>query len=213
MTTTKTHPTHPARHRSTPATSGAHGHRRRAPARRRSWWGWAALVLIGVAAVAAVAIGGRTSPAADGVGGAAPSFRLASTAGGEASLADYRGRNVLLYFNEGVGCDICFAQTVKIEADGGLAKAGVPLVPVVMNPVGPVQTELRRFGLQTPYLVDPGGSISRTYKTLGTGHHADLPGHTFILVGPDGDIRWRGDYPGMWVEPAELTKNVLSKIG
>lgn len=211
MTTTKTHPTHRVRHRSTPATSGAHGHRRRASVRRRSWWGWAAMVLIGVAAVAGVAIGGRSSPAVDG-GGAAPSFRLASTGGGEVSLADYRGRYVLLYFNEGVGCDICFAQTAKIEEDGGLAKAGVPLVAVVMNPAGPVQAELRRFGLGTPYLVDPGGSISGAYKTLGTGHHADLPGHTFILVGPDGDIRWRGDYPGMWVEPAELTRDVLSKI-
>ena len=212
MTTTKTRPARPARHRPTPATSPGRGGPRRAaaPRPRRRWVGWGALVLTGVAAFAAVAVGGRNTPAA--AGGDAPAFRLASTAGGEVSLADYRGRNVLLYFNEGVGCDVCFVQTAKLEADGGLTKAGVPLVPVVMNPVGQVQTELRRFGLQEPYLVDPGGSVSKEYKTLGTGHHADRPGHTFVLVGPDGRIRWRGDYPGMWVEPAQLAKDVLRNI-
>ena len=129
------------------------------------------------------------------------------------SLADYRGRNVLLYFNEGVGCDPCFYQTAKLEADEAFEALDIPLVPVVMNPVAQVQPELRRFGVRTPYLSDPDGSVSRSYDTLGKGHHADLPGHSFVLVGPDGQIRWRGDYPGMWVEPAELAKALRAELG
>ena len=81
-----------------------------------------------------------------------------------------------------------------------------------MNPAVQVQTELERFGLRTPYLVDPDGSLSRSYDTLGTGHHADLPGHSFVLVGPDGDVRWRGDYPGMWVEAADLVAAVRAEL-
>ena len=144
--------------------------------------------------------------------GTAPGFTLNSTDGRKVSLSDFRGKNVLLYFNEGVGCDICFYQMAKLEADGGLSKDGVTVLPVVMNSASQVEGELRRFGLKTPYLVDPDGSVSSAYKTLGTGHHANLPGHSFILVGPDGRTEWRADYPGMWVEPAELAKTVASKI-
>lgn len=186
--------------------------RQRATQRRhRRWIGWAVSVTVAAAVIVAIALGGRTSPPL--VTGAAPTFRLASTAGGTVSLADYRGKNVLLYFNEGVGCDPCFYQMAKLESDGALAKAGVTVLPVVMNPASQVEPELRRFGVRTPYLIDPDGSVSRAYKTLGTGHHANLPGHDFILVGPDGRIRWRGDYPGMWVEPSELAGDVKANLG
>ena len=184
--------------------------RQRATPRRRRWVGWVVTVAVAAGVITAVVLGGRSSKAT--VSGAAPAFRLASTAGGTVSLADYRGRNVLLYFNEGVGCDACFYQMAKLEADGGMAKEGVTVLPVVMNSTGQVAGELRRFGVNTPYLSDPDGSVSRAYKTLGTGHHAELPGHSFILVGPDGQTKWRADYPGMWVEPAELDQAVRSQL-
>lgn len=178
--------------------------------RHRRWIGWAVTAAVAAAVIVAVALGGRSSPTS--VSGAAPAFRLASTAGGAVSLADYRGKSVLLYFNEGVGCDACFYQMAKLEFDGALAKAGVTVLPVVMNPASQVEPELRRFGVTTPYLIDPDGSVSRAYKTLGTGHHAELPGHDFILVGPDGRMRWRGDYPGMWVEPSKLAADVKANL-
>ena len=71
-----------------------------------------------------------------------------------------------------------FMQMAKLEADGGLAKAGVTIVPVVMNSSSQVAAELQRYGIRTPYLVDPNGSVSNLYKTLGTGHHASLPATT-----------------------------------
>lgn len=173
--------------------------------------GWAIAGAVAIAAIVAVALGGRNTPetAASGV---APSFQLASTDGTTVSLADFRGGNVLLYFNEGVGCDICFSQTAKLETDTAFESLDVTLVPIVMNPAAQVKTELDRFGLRTPYLVDPDGSVSRSYDTLGRGHHAELPGHSFVLVGPDGEMRWRGDYPGMWVEPTELAKAVRAEL-
>ena len=94
----------------------------------------------------------------------------------------------------------------------GLVRAGVTTVPIVMNTSSQVAAELRRYGIRTPYVVDPDGSVSRVYKTLGTGHHANLPGHTFILVGADGTMQWRADHPGMWVDPAELTATVEAQL-
>ena len=185
----------------------AHGSVKQRARPRRRWGGWATAGVLAVVAVIGIAWAGRTT-SAPATNGPAASFTLASTAGGQVALSDYRGRNVLLFFNEGVGCDACFYQTAKLEADDAFTKLGVPLVPIVMNDVGLVQTELGRFGVRTPYLSDPDGSISRAYGTIGTGHHANLPGHSLVLVGPDGSIRWRADYPGMWVEPSQVAATV-----
>jgi hypothetical protein len=39
--------------------------------------------------------------------------------------------------------------------------------------------------------------------------HANLPGHSFILVDGSGRIAWGGDYPSMFV----TTDKLLSDIG
>jgi peroxiredoxin Q/BCP len=39
-----------------------------------------------------------------GIGAAAPDFTLPAAGGGDISLSDYRGRSVLLYFQEGLMC-------------------------------------------------------------------------------------------------------------
>ena len=212
MSTTTTHPARPTKHQPTRATS-RHAHNgpwRRRKARRR-WAGWAIAGAVTLVAVGAVLIGGRTNPRT--AAGAAPTFVLASTSGQQVSLADFRGKNVLLFFNEGVGCDSCFYQMSKLESDSAFDSTGVELLPVVMNTASQTQTELRRFSIRTPYLLDADGAVSRAYGTLGTGHHANLPGHTFVLIGKDGQVRWRGDYPNMFVEPSELIANVTRNLG
>lgn len=146
--------------------------------------------------------GGSTS-------GVAPAFTLASTAGTPVSLSDYRGGDVLLYFNEGVGCDACFYQMSEIEKDAQrFADAGVTVVPIVANPAPQVQEELARFGLATPYLIDEGTNVSQTYGMLGQGMHADLPGHGFVLVGADGQLRWKMEYPTMFVSSGDLLEAI-----
>lgn len=85
---------------------------------------------------------------------------------------------------------------VKIEEErAGFDEAGIRLVPIVMNSAAQVSPELGRFGLTTPYSIDRGGIVSRAYDTLGKGHHAELPGHSFVLIGADGNQLWRGRLP------------------
>lgn len=159
--------------------------------------------------VSFVVLGGNTERggAADGP---AADFTLASTAGGSVSLADYRGRDVLLYFNEGVGCDACFYQTAELEKSADeLAGAGLTVLPIVMNPVADTAAELQRFGLSTPYLIDADGSVTRAYGMLGKGMHANLPGHGFVLVDGTGQVRWQMEYPSMFVS----AKDLLSDLG
>ena len=50
-----------------------------------------------------------------GAGSPAPAFTLASSQGRQVSLADYRGRSVLLYFQEGLSCQPCWDQIGDLE--------------------------------------------------------------------------------------------------
>lgn len=152
----------------------------------------------------------RSPSSSEGAGGAAPAFTLASTAGRSVSLADYRGQNVLLYFNEGAGCDSCFYQMAELEKNSSkLSASGLSVVPIVVNPADQVLAEMSRFRLTTAFLIDSDQSVSNAYGVVGTGMHADLPGHSFVLVNGSGQIAWRGDYPSMFV----TTDQLLSDIG
>ncbi len=135
----------------------------------------------------------------------APPFTMASTGGGNVSLSDYAGKNVLLYFSEGVGCDACFYQMVDLEQNSQqLADAGITVLPIVMNSLDQTRAEVQRFGLSTPFLIDSNGSVSKAYDTLGKGMHANLPGHAFVFIDGSGDIRWEKEYPSMYVSTTDL---------
>ena len=144
---------------------------------------------------------------------AAPGFTLTSTSGRITSLASYRGHDVVLYFNEGVGCDACFYQMREFENHAAeLAKAGITIMPIVMNPAGQVRAEMTAFGVRTPYLIDATGSVSAAYGVLGKGMHAGLPGHGFVLIDTHGNERWYGEYPSMYLSAAGLIAQVRAHL-
>lgn len=164
----------------------------------------AVLGLIAFALAKAVPTSGSTAEAA-------PGFTLKTTAGMTVSLSDYRGKPVVLYFNEGAGCASCTVQMAEIEKDPAFQSSGITVLPIVMNTAEEIVPDLQQFGVKTPYLLDD-GSTSRAYGTLGTGMHQGLPGHGFVLVDKDGVKRWFGNYPSMFVAPADLLKEVQARL-
>jgi peroxiredoxin len=133
----------------------------------------------------------------------APPFTLAASDGSTVSLAAFRGEPVVLYFNEGAGCDSCLTQMAEIEKDPAFAEAGITVLPIVMNTAEQINADRERLGVEAPFLLDD-GRVSDAYGMLGTGMHAGLPGHGFVLVDEDGVQRWSGSYPSMWLAPGEL---------
>ncbi len=134
-----------------------------------------------------------------GPGQAAPAFTLAASTGGKISLSAYRGKSVLLFFQEGLTCQPCWNQITDLEKHAAQLKAaGISqVVSVTGDPIGGITQKARDMGLATPVLSDPGLAVSRRYHAnsygmMGTGRD----GHSFILVGPGGVIRWRADYGG-----------------
>jgi len=165
---------------------------------------------VAVAVITAAMLSARTKGTT--LASAAPAFALPSTAGKQVTLAGLRGRPVLLFFNEGVGCDACFYQMEDIERhNADFQRLGVTVEPIAMNSVGQLQPELSRFGLSTPWLVDD-GTVSTGYHMLGKGMHAGLPGHGFVLIDAKGVMRWQGEYPSMNIASSDLIRQVQSHL-
>lgn len=188
----------------------AHAEQERVARHRRTRWlvtialAVAVLGLIAFALVKAVPTSGSASSAA-------PGFTLKTTTGTTVSLSDYRGKPVVLYFNEGADCSSCTVQMAELEKDAAFRASGITVLPIVMNTAQQIVPDLKQYGVRTPYLLDD-GSTSKAYGTLGTGMHEGLPGHGFVLIDKDGVKRWFGNYPSMFVTPTELLAEVRGHL-
>lgn len=151
-----------------------------------------------------------------GPGEKAPPIKLPSTEGGTFDLAEQRGQGVLLFFQEGLTCQPCFDQIVDLEPQMGELKAlGIDqLVSVTTDPLDQLEQKVADEGITTPVLSDPDLAVSNQYTTNQYGMMGQSRnGHTFILVGPDGRLRWRADYGGppnftMYLPPADLVADL-----
>ena len=134
-----------------------------------------------------------------GPGQQAPAIQLPSTTGGTFDLASQRGKTVLLYFQEGLTCQPCWDQFKDIQSHlSDFHALGIDtVVSITTDPLNALQQKVADEGLTLPVLSDPQLVVSRAYTANGYGMMgASRDGHSFIMVGPDGRIRWRADYGG-----------------
>ena len=139
-----------------------------------------------------------------GPGQTAPPLNLPRTnQDGTFDLASYRGKaQVLLYFQEGLTCEPCWTQLKAIQKDQSKFHAlGIgPIVSITVDPLNLLQQKVSDEGITLPVLSDDGGKVSGP-SGYGTNRYqmtmmGDRDGHSFILVGKDGRIRWRADFGG-----------------
>jgi len=134
-----------------------------------------------------------------GPGQPAPPIVLPSTDGGTFDLASFQGRTVLLYFQEGVGCQPCWDQMRDIQANREqFAAAGIDeFITITSNSLDLVTQKLDQDEIAGPVLADTDLAVSKTYDANSYGMMGDSTnGHTFIVVDADGIIAWRADYGG-----------------
>ena len=138
-----------------------------------------------------------------GPGALAPPLRLPSTSGGTFDLSSYRGKaQVLLFFQEGLTCEPCWTQLKAIQQDLSKFRAlGIgQVVSIATDPLNLLRQKVSDEGVTIPVLSDVDAKFSRA-GVWGTNRYqmqmmGDRNGHTFILVGRNGRIRWRADYGG-----------------
>lgn len=134
-----------------------------------------------------------------GPGKEAPPIELPSTEGGTFDLASARGETVLLFFQEGLMCQPCWDQIKDMEAKSGeLETLGIDrTVSITTDPLDGLKQKVEDENISTPVLSDPDLAVSKTYDANKYGMMGESRnGHTFIVVGPDGKIKWRADYGG-----------------
>lgn len=203
---------------------------RPAMSRRRSTYAWAVLAALAVGVLFfAFQSGQQTNSTAGagftvgdpGQGEQAPPLRLPATSGKTVDLADYKGRSVLLYFQEGIGCQPCWDQIRDLELQApAVQAAGVDaILSVTTSPLDLIARKAADEGITTPVASDTDLAVSESYEAnkygmMGTG--AD--GHSFVLVGPDGAIDWRADYGGapkftMYVPVDKLLSDLAAARG
>ena len=182
----------------------------RAPLRRRRIAIWLGLAVV-VASLFGAALSAKRSPAGNRLAhGPAPAFAATDVVSGRVLTSSYfKHRNTLLFFSEGVMCQSCLEQIQSLERlSGVLAKRHLALVSITPDSSQELRQAATSYKIHTPLLTDESRRMSTDYDVLGLGMHADMPGHTFILVDRHGVIRWRHDYTTMFVPPAELLKAI-----
>jgi peroxiredoxin len=134
-----------------------------------------------------------------GPGATAPPIKLPTTDGGTFDLAVPAGQTTLLYFQEGLGCQPCWDQLTDIQTNLEKYKAlGVTRVlSITTDPLDAIRRKVTDQHITIPVAADPDLAVSRAYHANQYGMMGQSrDGHSFILVGPDGRIRWRADYGG-----------------
>ena len=124
----------------------------------------------------------------------APEWSLPDGDGKPRSLADYRGKPVLVVFYLGSGCSHCIEQ---LNVFGPMAKefgeAGISIVAVSTDTAADLQRTLSQAkdgaGFPFPIVADPEFAAFKAYRTFDDFEHIPLHG-TFLIDGA-GRVRWQ----------------------
>ncbi|HEX6689007.1 MAG TPA: redoxin domain-containing protein, partial [Solirubrobacterales bacterium] len=124
-------------------------------------------------------------------GETAPEFTLRNQEGEEVSLADYRGRKVLLVFYPLDFSPVCSDQlSIYQEVKPELVAKGVELVGISVDHGFAHKAFQEKLGIDTPLLADfePKGEVARAY-----GAYIEKIGHanrSLVLVDEEGTVEW-----------------------
>lgn len=102
------------------------------------------------------------------VGDTAPDFQLPGTGGRTYSLADYRGKGVVLAFYPGDFTPVCTRQFCSYRDDSERISAlGVDLLGISPQSVDSHESFIEKHGLNVPLLADEDKAVARAYGVLG----------------------------------------------
>ena len=101
-------------------------------------------------------------------GDPAPDFSATTTDGKHVSLADYRGRKLVMYFYPKDDTPGCTKQACSLrDHNGEILAKGAAVLGVSTQDEASHQAFTKKFGLNFPLLADTDGAVGRAYGTLG----------------------------------------------
>jgi peroxiredoxin (alkyl hydroperoxide reductase subunit C) len=133
----------------------------------------------------------------------APGFTLRDQDGEDVSLADFRGRKVLLVFYPMDFSPVCSDQlSIYHEVKPELAEQGVEVLGISIDHAYAHKAFQEKLGIDTTLLADfePKGEVSRAYGSYLDG--LGFANRTLVLVDEEGRVAWThespspGEFPG-----------------
>jgi peroxiredoxin len=135
-------------------------------------------------------------------GAPAPDFRLPDQEGNPVSLADLRGKPVLLVFYPADFSPVCTDQlTVYDRSIGEFEARGVQLLGISVDSAYCHKAFQDHLGVTIPLLADfhPKGEVAKAYGVWSERY--GQASRALVLIAPDGTVAWSHlspalDYPG-----------------
>jgi peroxiredoxin (alkyl hydroperoxide reductase subunit C) len=133
----------------------------------------------------------------------APDFTLRDQDGEKVSLADYRGRKLMLVFYPGDFSPVCGDQfSLYQEVKSEIRAKGVELVGISVDSFFAHKAFQEKLGFDTTLLSDfePKGEVARAYGSYLDG--LGFANRTLVLVDEEGQVAWAyespnpGEFPG-----------------
>ena len=146
-------------------------------------------------------------------GDKAPEFSVAANGGGTISLADYKGKNVVLYFYPRDDTPGCTKEACAFRGDfSAFKKKGAVVLGVSTDSVKSHDKFVEKFKLPFTLLADEDKKIVAAYGVWGEktfmGRKYMGTHRVTFLIGPDGRVK------KIWpqVKPEEHAKEILAAL-
>lgn len=151
------------------------------------------------------------------VGKKAPDFELESIDGKKIKLSNFKGKNIVLFFNEGSMCyPACWDQIASLGNDARFDTDDTVAFSIQVDQ----KSDWEKIVSQVPklskakILFDSTRAVSSAYDVLSlksSMHKGNYPGHTFFIIDKEGVIRYILDDPAMAIRNDVLV-NELEKL-
>jgi peroxiredoxin len=145
-------------------------------------------------------------------GGKAPEFTLPDQDGKPVSLADFRGRTVVLVFYPADFSPVCTDQlNVYQEVLGEFEQRGATLVGISVDGSFCHRAFRDHLGIGIPLLADfhPKGEVARAYGVWSDEY--GVSGRALVMIGPEGRVEWSYMSPPLEVPGANLIFDALDQ--
>lgn len=148
------------------------------------------------------------------LGKPAPDFTLESYDGKKYTLSSLKGKNVIIFFNEGLMCyPACWNQIAAFGEDTEFSKKNTIVLNITADPKNDWQDAVKKMPelAQATVLFDTQRKVSLEYGVLtltSSMHRGQFPGHTYVIVDKDGIVRFAKDDASMAVRNKELSTEI-----
>ena len=149
------------------------------------------------------------------IGKPMPDIQLTDKDGKTYTATDFKGKNTVLFFNEGLMCyPACWNQMASFGSDERFNGDQIQAISVVVDSAKDWQTAIAKMPqlAKATTMFDANANASRQLGILTTAssmHRGSLPGHTYVVIDKEGVVRYVFDDPNM----AIANDMLFAKIG